>query len=240
MSSVTFCGRPLSPLVSAELEWPAAHSLAAETARVPGRPGLALLSADVEPLELRVRLHLDALEALTFRERAEVRRTIQAWLLADGGGTLAVPGEPELEWHDVVCAGSTGWPTPLADASATVTFLCLDPIAYGAERSSTGDALEVGGTWPTRPVVELTATAGSSASVACAATGERVELARTLASGDLVRVVDCAAQTVAVNGVDATADVTLGSDFPSLAPGRVELAFEGCSAHVVRWRERWA
>lgn len=239
MSSVTFCGRPLSPLVNAEVEWPAAHSLAAETARVPGRPGLALLSADVEPLELRVRLHLDAPEALTFAERAEVRRTIRAWLLADGGGTLAVPGEPGLEWHDAVCAGSTGWPTPLADASATVTFLCLDPIAYGAERSSAGDAFEVGGTWPTQPVVELTATAGSGASVACVATGERVELARTLAAGDLVRV-DCAAQTVAVNGVDATADVTLESDFFGLAPGRAALSFSGCSSHLVLWRERWA
>ena len=239
MSSVTFCGRALSPFVSAEVEWPAAHTLAAETARVPGRPGLALLSADVEPLELRVRMHLDAPEALTAAERAEVRRTVRAWLLADGGGTLAVPGEPGLEWHDVVCAGSTGWPTPLADASATVTFLCLDPIAYGAENSSAGDAFEVGGTWPTRPVVEMTARAGSGASVACAATGERVELAHTLAAGDLVRV-DCAAQTVAVNGADATADVTLGSDFPSLAPGRVALAFSGCSSHLVLWRERWA
>lgn len=239
MSSVTFCGRPLSPYVSAELELPAAHSLAAETARVPGRPGLALLSADVEPLELRVRLHLDAPEALTAAEHAEVRRTVRAWLLADGGGTLVVPGEPGLEWRDVVCAGSTGWPTPLADASATVTFLCLDPIAYGAERSSAGEAFEVGGTWPTRPVVEMTATAGSGASVACAATGEHVELARTLAAGDLVRI-DCAAQAATVNGADATADVALGSDFPSLAPGRVALAFSGCSSHLVRWRERWA
>jgi phage-related protein len=239
VSSVTFCGRPLSPYVSAELELPAAHSLAAETARVPGRPGLALLSADVEPLELRVRLHLDAPEALTAAEHAEVRRTVRAWLLADGGGTLVVPGEPGLEWRDVVCAGSTGWPTPLADASATVTFLCLDPIAYGAERSSAGEAFEVGGTWPTRPVVEMTATAGSGASVACAATGEHVELARTLAAGDLVRI-DCAAQAATVNGADATADVALGSDFPSLAPGRVALAFSGCSSHLVRWRERWA
>ena len=239
MSSISFCGRPLSPYVSAELEWPAAHSVAAETARVPGRPGLALLSADVEPLELRVRLHLDAPEALTARERAEVRRTVRAWLLADGGGTLVVPGEPGLEWHDVVCAGATGWPTPLADASATVTFLCLDPMAYGAERSSAGDAIEVGGTWPTRPVVEMTAVAGSGASVTCATTGERVELARTLAAGDLVRV-DCAAQTAAVNGVDATADVTLGSDFLCLAPGRAALAFAGCSSHLVLWRERWA
>lgn len=239
MSSLTFCGRPLSPYVSAELEWPAAHSLAAETARVPGRPGLALVSADVEPLELRVRLHLDAPEALTAAERAGVRRTIRAWLLADGGGTLVVPGEPGLEWHDVVCAGSTGWTGPLADASSTVTFLCLDPMAYGAERSSAGDAFDVGGTWPTRPVVELTATAGSGASVACTETGERVELARALAAGDLVRI-DCGAQTAAVNGADATADVTLGSDFFGLAPGRAALAFEGCSSHLVSWRERWA
>ena len=150
-----------------------------------------------------------------------------------------VPGEPGLEWHDVVCAGSTGWTGPLADASATVTFLCLDPMAYGAERSSAGDAFDVGGTWSTRPVVELTATAGSGASVACTGTGERVELARALAAGDLVHI-DCGAQTVTVNGADATADVTLGSDFFRLAPGRAALAFEGCSSHLVSWRERWA
>lgn len=164
MSSVAFCGRALSPYVSAEVEWPAAHALAAETARVPGRPGLALLSADLEPLGLRVRLHLDAPEALTAAERAEVRRTVRAWLLADGGGTLAVPGEPGLEWHDVVCAGSTGWPTPLADASATVTFLCLDPIAYGAERSSAGDAFEVGA-WREHEVVRTDEAEGGACRV---------------------------------------------------------------------------
>ena len=85
----------------------------------------------------------------------------------------------------------------------------------------------------------MTARAGSGVTVACAATGERVELTRTLAAGNLVRI-DCAAQTVTVNGADATADVTLGSDFPSLAPGRVALAFSGCSSHLVLWRERWA
>ena len=140
MSSLTFCGRPLSPYVSAELKWPAAHSLAAETARVPGWPGLALVSADVEPLELQVHPHLDAPEALTVAERAGVRRTIRAWLLADGVGTLVVPGEPGLEWHDVVCAGSTGWTGPLADASASVTFLCLDPMAYGAQTAAVNGA----------------------------------------------------------------------------------------------------
>lgn len=66
-----------------------------------------------------------------------------------------------------------------------------------------------------------------------------LEVARALAAGDLVRI-DCGTQTTAVNGADATADVTLGSDFFGLAPGRAALAFEGCSSHLASWRERWA
>ena len=44
---------------------------------------------------------------------------------------------------------------------------------------------------------------------------------------------------VAIGGVDARADVTLASDFFSLAPGSVTLAFTGCSSHVTTFCERW-
>ena len=44
---------------------------------------------------------------------------------------------------------------------------------------------------------------------------------------------------VTVGGVDARADVTLSSDFFSLAPGNCTLAFSGCSTHVAAFHERW-
>lgn len=239
MSSIVYNGRSFAPYVSAELVEPVAHALSPETAQVPGRPGLALVSADVAPLELRVRLFLDAPDALSPTDRAQVRRTLRAWLLATGAGTLSVPGEEGLEWRDALCTGVSTWSTLFAEGNADVTFLCLDPIAYGAEATAEGATFTVGGTWPTWPVFELTAAAGAGAAVSCPSTGKRLAIGRPLSAGDAV-VFDCGAQTAAVDDADATADVTLESDFFPLAPGPVELAFEGCTAHVARWRERWA
>ena len=64
----------------------------------------------------------------------------------------------------------------------------------------------------------------------------RVEHA--FAGGEVVRI-DCETEGVTIDGVDARADVTLGSDFFSLAPGGCELYFSGCSSHVTAFHERW-
>jgi hypothetical protein len=237
VSSFTYAGRDLAGVASAELVEPVAHVISPVTARVPGRPGLALLGGDVEPLELAVRLFLDNADATTVAKRSDLRARIRSWLLAPAGSELVVPGEPTLRWRDVVCTGVSDWSTLFAEGSAVVTFLCMDPIAYGATGSSDGGSFAVGGTWPTWPKLSLVAEAGTEVSVACG--NSAVTLERTFAAGDAV-VVDCGAQTVAVGGVDATADVTLGSDFFAIGPDGVSLSFSGCSSHVVRWTERWA
>lgn len=236
MSSIIYNGHDFGDYVSAELVEPVAHVVAPESAKVPGRPGRVLLSADVEPLELRVRLFLDAPDALTSAQRSELRRTLRSWLLNTAGSVLEVPGEPALEWHDVICAGVSDWSSLFSEGSATVTFLALDPIAYGPERNSTAATLEVGGTWPTWPVVEMVAVAGEDLQVGLG--GSFVRMGRAFKAGDKVAI-DMAAQTVTVGGQDATGDVALASDFFALPPGRVELLFVNCSSHVVRWRERW-
>ena len=133
--------------------------------------------------------------------------------------------------------GVTAWDSLFEDGSCEVEFTCFDPVAYGAERASAGTALAVGGTWATWPTVTLAAAAGPSVRVADEL-GRYVLVERAFSAGDEV-VMDFAAETVTVGGADASADVAVESTFFSLAPGAHTLAFSGCSAHTVAWRERW-
>lgn len=236
MSSFSYNGHDFSAYLTAELLEPVGHAVEAVSAEVPGRPGSVLLFGEVVPLVLRLRVFMDN-HAFTTAELGEVRRLLRGWLLSTDGGVLVVPGEPTLEWHDVVCTGVSDWSDLFASGSAVVTFTCFDPIAYGSADESTEETFEVGGTWATWPVITLTAEAGSSVSVAENGSGLTVE--GTFAAGDLV-VIDCLAQTAALNETDATASVTLGSDFFSLAPGAHTFTFTGCPAHTVAWTERWA
>lgn len=183
MSSITYNGHGFGGYVSAELVEPVAHVLAPETARVPGRPGLVLLSAEVEPLELRVRLFMDAPDALTMTQRSEVRRTLRAWLLSTEGAELVMPGEPTLTWHDALCMGVSDWSSLFAEGSALATFECLDPIAYGASASSAAGSFDVGGTWPTWPTMLIVASAGSSVKVADDVSGSYVLVESSFAGG---------------------------------------------------------
>lgn len=115
-------------------------------------------------------------------------------------------------------------------------FTLLDPVAYGMARREVGGTFEVGGTWPTWPTFELVASAGTAVQVGCG--GKVVCVERAFAGGESV-IVDCEREGVTVGGADARADVTLSSDFFSLAPGGCTLAFSGCSTHVAAFHERW-
>lgn len=236
MSSFTYNGHDFSGYVSAELVEPAGLVVDADVAEVPGRPGRALVSGDLEPLTLHLRIFMDN-SAFSTSELASVRRMLRGWLAGPYGGVLVVPGEPTLEWHDAVCTGVSDWSSLFADGSAVVTFTCYDPISYGEAKETKKESFEVGGTWDTWPVYVLYADDGDSLSVAEGGKGFTVEHAFEFE--DLV-IVETLSQTVSVNGTDATADVTLGSDFLALSPGSHELAFTGCSTHSVQWRERWA
>lgn len=65
-----------------------------------------------------------------------------------------------------------------------------------------------------------------------------VRVEHAFSGGEVVRI-DCESEGVTVDGVDTRADVTLASDFFSLAPGGVSLTFSGCSTHATTFRERW-
>lgn len=237
MSALSYNGHALSPYVSAELVEPAGHALSPRTLAVPGRPGAVLLGCELPPRALTVRLFLDAGISLTAEERSAIRHEMYGWLAAPAGAELSLSGEPDLAWRDAVVTGVSDWDTLFEGGSCEVEFTCFDPVAYGDEATSAASSLTVGGTWETWPVVTLTASAGPSAKVTDEL-GRYVLVERAFAAGDEV-VMDFAAESVTVEGDDASADVAVESTFFSLAPGAHTLAFSGCSAHTVAWTERW-
>lgn len=135
--------------------------------------------------------------------------------------------------------GASGWSDLFEAGSCELTFTLFDPVGWGLSRSEAGTSFSVGGTWDTWPVVEMTASAGSYVQVSLPFASKYVKVEQTFAGGEAV-VIDCEAEAVTVDGVDARADVALGSDFFALEPGDVTLAFAGCSAHTVAFPERWA
>ena len=104
-------------------------------------------------------------------------------------------------------------------------------------KTSGAESFEVGGTWETWPTITLVAEARSAVSVGDGSSSVAAE--GTFAAGDVV-VIDMEWQAVTANGADATARVSLESDFFALVPGENALIFSGCSFHSVSWVERWA
>jgi len=236
MRSIVFNGLDFSDFCSAEVVEKVALPIAVKTMDVPGRAGALLVSGRIPPRLVRVRLFMDAGFRPDVNGLADIRHRVYSALCSTTGGVLRLPDEPEYEYHDVVCTDAGSWSSLFEDGSGEVSFALLDPVAYGQERSEIGETFEVGGTWPTWPKFELTASAGSAVQVGC--DGEFVRVERAFSGGEVVRI-GCETEGVTVDGSDARADVALSSDFFSLAPGDVTLAFSGSSAHATAFRERW-
>lgn len=203
---------------------------------VPGRAGALLVSGRIPPRLVRVRLFMDAGYKPGTNGLADIRHRVYSALCSTAGGTLRLPDEPEFEYRDAVCTDAGAWSSLFEDGLGEVVFTLLDPVTYGRARSETGTAFEVGGSWPTWPTFELVASAGSAVQVGCGSSFARVEHA--FSGGEAVRI-GCEGEGVTVDGIDARVEVTLASDFFSLSPGRCELSFSGCSAHVTAFHERW-
>lgn len=236
MRSIVYNGVDLSEWCSAEVVEKVAQPVVSETMVVPGRAGALLVSGRIPPRLVRVRLFMDAGYKLGTNGLADSRHRVYAALCSTAGGTLRLPDEPELEYRDAVCTDAGSWSSLFEDGQGEVVFTLLDPVAYGRERTEIGTAFEVGGSWPTWPTFELVASAGSAVQVGCGDAFVRVEHA--FSGGEVVHI-DCEDEGVTIDGVNARADVTLSSDFFSLATGNRTLTFSGCASHVTAFHERW-
>lgn len=236
MRSIVYNGVDLSEWCSAEVVEKAALPVVPDTMAVPGRAGALLVSGRIPPRLVRVRLFMDAGFRPGTNGLADIRHGVHSALCSTSGGTLRLPDEPGYEYRDAVCTDAGSWTSLFEDGSGELTFALLDPVAYGRERAEIGMLFEVGGSWPTWPAFELVASAGSAVQVGCGNAIVRVEHA--FSGGEVVRI-DCESEGVTVDGVDTRADVTLSSDFFSLASGGVTLTFSGCSTYATTFRERW-
>lgn len=235
MRSIVYNGIDLSEWCSAEVIEKIALPVVPETMVVPGRAGALLVSGRIPPRLVRVRLFMDTGYKPGTNGLADIRHRVYSALCSTAGGTLRLPDEPEFEYRDAVCTDAGAWSSLFEDGLGEVVFTLLDPVTYGRARSETGTAFEVGGSWPTWPTFELVASAGSAVQVGCGSSFARVEHA--FSGGEAVRI-GCEGEGVTVDGTDARVEVTLASDFFSLSPGRCELSFSECSAHVTAFHER--
>ena len=234
MSSIVFNGHDFSGLTTCAVD-EAAHSVVPTAKVIPGRAGELLLSSRIPPRVLKVKLFLDPRYDPGASGLSDLRHELYGWLAATGGTILQVPGDPALEWHDVICTDASDWTSLEEDASCELEFT-FDPIAYGQTVIEQGASFEVGGTWPTWPAFALAATAGSALQVTCGSEFVRIEHA--FAGGESV-IIDCETETAFIDGADSRADVALSSDFFRLDPGDCTLAFSGCSSHSTIYQERW-
>lgn len=239
MRSITYAGHDFGELCSAEVVGRTVNPLIVEAMEVPGRAGALAYSVFLPPADVTVRLFLDPGFMPDVNALSDIQHRLSFWLCSPGGGELVLPDEPELTYKDALLVSAGAWHELFSDGRCDITFTLFDPIAYGMERVERLARFDVGGTWPTLPEFRLVAEAGSQVRVAHPADGRTITIDYEFAGGETV-VIDCAKETVEVNGADARDCVALGSDFFGLEPGDRILSITGCRYHETRFTERWA
>ncbi len=207
-----------------------------------GYPLVAGMKAIPDALDVRtikVKLMLDAGRTLDRAAAASLRRKVGGILAAPKPSVLRLPEDDALEYRDAMLTDAGSWEGMFEDGEVLLTFTAFDPIAYGAMRRVPDCAFEVGGTWKTYPTYELVAAEGDSVMVIDEAHERFVCVLHSFAGGERV-VLDSGREVATIDGVDASADIAIASDFFALDVGKHELTFTGCSAHAATYIERWA
>lgn len=221
------------------------------TIQVPKRPGLWYIRTDLGPRWIQVDIAVLADSPEDLRQKV---RALASWLNpAKGPQALSFDNEPDKTYYAVLDEGGGGGSGSQATditqlvtlGQGTLTFLCPDPYAYGAETSvafvSDTATPNVDGTAETWPRIEVTFTATATQfSVTHTQTGRAVILDNVFNAGDTL-VIDCAKQLVQVNGVASMASLDLASDFFTLTPGSqtLQISPTGVCSATVYWTPRW-
>lgn len=208
-----------------------------QTVEVPGRPGAVFMRQQINPLAIPVHAELRG-RMRDHRDLAALRRLISSLLVRDEPCRLILPDEPGLS-YDAKLTDPGELDTLWVTGEADLTFTAYDPIAYGQARKATLASgtthVETGGTWPSSPVLTLTATGSGYVRVTDVDSGDYVLLAQSAASGATVTI-DMAAQTAKVNGSLAAVDTS--SDFFDLDPDGASVKVQYASGSM-EWEERW-
>jgi len=206
----------------------------------PGRDGAEMTDNRLEPLEIKIKARL---VTDTIDERDIQRRWAEVAARLRTGEPRPLSLSEGKHWLAVLTDKS-----PLTfktySATAELTFICPDPIAYGIERTVTVPSggsvtFNVGGTYNAKPKIEAQATRNASSLVwgIRLDEGDYIHVATGSDSARSV-VLDCKERTCLVNS--SVALPTLDSDWLELKPGTHTLRNDaGTGAATVAFTERW-
>lgn len=234
MTEFSFGGHDLSGLlVCTSVERFVSPGLRLDKTEVPGMDGCHALSTGLDALEVSVGV---AMRADHPADVTDARREI-AQALSGGEKRLLLPDEPN-RYLLATFEGGGSWSRAYNGPTATLTFLCSDPVAYGNARKATvgtgGAYVDAGGTYRARPVVTCKPASGSYWTLTNATTGAFVRVEANFTGSQTV-VLDMARERCTVNGADHA--VTLSSDFFAME-GVQQLKVSSGTA-TVEWEERW-
>lgn len=230
-------GIDLSRLMVCSCARPLMASPEVETQKRPGACGFDVASVQLVSIEIEMKCVVFAKDSsgLSMRDR---ERSIAAALFGQEKRPLVWPDDPDYYCMAIVKDVSAPKRRIGGDAF-TVTFLC-DPVLYSAEKSvpltSGANAVHVGGTMPTRPIIEVTAESSvGSVTLTNLGTAELVKVVGSFSKGSKL-VVDMGLRRATVNGANAA--VTLQSDFFELSPGKNSVKLSSGSG-ALKYREVW-
>ena len=195
--------------------------------------GVRLDSAEIE---VDVRLYRPFEEIGRRSGFEEARRMLASRLLRRSPCKLVLPDAPDI-YNMAVLDGSTDLERISRNGLGTLTFFCPEAAAYGAlgrracREGSTTVRANVGGNYPTAPVITVTA---QTSNLTVTVDGATMRALGTVEGADPL-VIDCERHVIEKGGETVMLDVY--DSYPSWEPGVhvVECSYP----FSVEWRERW-
>ena len=241
MACFIFDGVDYSDILEvASVEMPAIPASTPDLRYATGKDGAYFAGNQLNPLTLKIRARIAT-------RRIDPRDIQRIWSIAAASMRTDEPRPLSLAegiYRMAVLVEESPLEFMNYSATAELTFLCPDPVAYGEERtvtipSGSSATIVVGGTYPARPVIAASAGRDSGALVwGIRLDGEDFVHVDTGSASATAVEIDCARRTCRV-GTEA-AMITLDSDWLALAPGEHTLTMDkGTGDATVRFAERW-
>ncbi|MEG2932716.1 MAG: phage tail family protein [Gordonibacter sp.] len=170
----------------------------------------------------------------------EVRRKLAAMLYSTTPAKLVLDDDP-TRYYAAILGGESQLDNLWRTGKADLTFICNDPIAYGASVSIDIRGvldLSVGGTYKSYPTITAVPAANTSYwRITETTSGDYIQINHAF-NGTQTVVIDCENQSATLDGASAGIDVVLASNFFALAPGHTSLKTSSGAA-TVAYIERW-
>lgn len=206
----------------------------------PGMNGAVYTGSRLTERTIAVRMALTAHDLI---ERQWQARSIAAALASREPARLAASIDGGL-YHMAVATSAPDMTRMVGALAFDVTFTCMDPVAYGDERTVTvpsGGSVQfhVDGTYPTMPTVSAPAAQNGSGGFWSLTLEDGTHLDATIPSGLTTApvVAECAERILTVNGTVAL--LQPNADWLVLEPGDHTLTMTGTGAATVTFTERW-